>query len=144
MAAILYFVMGQMRSDPDAKKADSLSLVISVDGEVVFDRSLNDISLPFRYTVQGKDGGENVFLISRTEGTLNDDVLDYSGGDSIHGINGGDVSQNQDNAGDEIGVSCIYSDCPEQICVNTGVVTQPDTPIVCLPHRVIARLVAGS
>ena len=40
-----------------------------------------------------------------------------------------------------IGLRCLEADCPDKICVHTGLVTLPDEPIVCLPHRVSARIV---
>ena len=42
--------------------------------------------------------------------------------------------------GDRLGLKCIESDCPEQICVDRGTVVLTDDPIVCLPHKVTARL----
>lgn len=44
----------------------------------------------------------------------------------------------------ELYVICAEADCPEQICVNKGPVKLTDDPIVCLPHRVTARLVTGN
>ena len=38
-------------------------------------------------------------------------------------------------------VSIIHSDCPDQICVNTGALTQPGQCAVCLPARVAVRIV---
>lgn len=38
-------------------------------------------------------------------------------------------------------VSIIHSDCPDQICVNTGVLTRPGQSAVCLPARVAVRIV---
>lgn len=43
----------------------------------------------------------------------------------------------------ELYIICTEADCPEQICVNKGPVKLTDDPIVCLPHRVTARLVTG-
>ena len=39
-----------------------------------------------------------------------------------------------------IGMSCTHADCPDKVCVETGIVTLPDDPIVCLPHKMVARL----
>ncbi|MCI5792299.1 MAG: NusG domain II-containing protein [Lachnospiraceae bacterium] len=39
-----------------------------------------------------------------------------------------------------IGMSCTHADCPDKVCVETGRVTLPDDPIVCLPHKTVARL----
>ena len=41
-------------------------------------------------------------------------------------------------------VSISHSDCPDQICVNTGVLTQPGQSAVCLPARVSVRIVGKS
>ena len=41
-------------------------------------------------------------------------------------------------------VSIIHSDCPDQICVNTGILTQPGQSAVCLPARVSVRIVGKS
>ena len=38
-------------------------------------------------------------------------------------------------------VSIIHSDCPDQICVNTGTLTRPGQSAVCLPARVFVRIV---
>ncbi len=38
-------------------------------------------------------------------------------------------------------VSIIHSDCPDQICVNTGTLTRPGQSAVCLPARVSVRIV---
>ena len=40
-----------------------------------------------------------------------------------------------------IGIRCSEADCPDKICVETGRVTVPDQPVVCLPHRITARIV---
>lgn len=32
------------------------------------------------------------------------------------------------------------SDCPEQICVNTGYISKPGPAIICLPHRVVIEI----
>lgn len=108
--AALVFIFLRIRAD--GRPESDYSLVISVDGETVFDEDLDTLSLPFEYLVEG-DGGENVFLLSYVQ---------------------------DPSAGNIVGISCIYSDCPNQICVETGTVTAPDTPIVCLPHKVIATL----
>ncbi len=34
------------------------------------------------------------------------------------------------------------STCPEQICVNTGYISEPGLAIVCLPHKVIINIEA--
>lgn len=41
-------------------------------------------------------------------------------------------------------VSIVHSDCPDQICVNTGVLTRPGQSAVCLPARVAVRIVGKS
>lgn len=38
----------------------------------------------------------------------------------------------------EIGV--IWSDCPEQVCVNQGSIESAAIPITCLPHRLVIQI----
>lgn len=64
------------------------------------------------------------------------DIDGYSGGYNVFIINKDDA--------DNIEISCIEADCPDKICVDTGKVSAPDQPIVCLPHRVTARIVKNS
>ena len=40
-----------------------------------------------------------------------------------------------------MGVRCFEADCPEQVCVEKGLVVLTDDPIVCLPHQVTVRLI---
>ena len=35
------------------------------------------------------------------------------------------------------------ANCPDQICVKQGVIKDGTVPIVCLPHKVIVRIVGG-
>lgn len=61
------------------------------------------------------------------------DIDGYSGGHNVFVID-------SDDSGNIV-ISCIEADCPDKICVETGQVSTPDQPIVCLPHRVTARIV---
>ncbi len=40
-------------------------------------------------------------------------------------------------------VSISHANCPDQICVNQGWITDSTLPIVCLPHQVIVEIVGG-
>ena len=60
----------------------------------------------------------------------------------IDGYEGGYNRFIIDEDGDgKVGVRCEEADCPDKICVHTGRVTMPDQPVVCLPHRVTARII---
>ena len=37
-------------------------------------------------------------------------------------------------------ISVIEADCPEQICVNQGPITDSLLPIVCLPHHLVIQI----
>lgn len=37
-------------------------------------------------------------------------------------------------------IAVIWSDCPEQVCVNQGAVDSPYIPITCLPHRLVIQI----
>ena len=47
------------------------------------------------------------------------------------------VIENEDGT---FGIRCEESNCPEKICIGKGLVTLTDDPIVCLPHRMTAKL----
>ncbi|MCD8358785.1 MAG: NusG domain II-containing protein [Oscillospiraceae bacterium] len=45
----------------------------------------------------------------------------------------------------EPGRICIEAaDCPDQVCVNTGWISDSAAPIVCLPHRLVVRIEGGA
>ncbi len=45
----------------------------------------------------------------------------------------------------EPGRICIEAaDCPDQVCVNTGWISDSAAPIVCLPHRLVIRIEGGT
>ena len=41
-------------------------------------------------------------------------------------------------------ICIIEADCPDQICVKRGWLSEGSTPIVCLPHRLTIRLAGGT
>lgn len=97
------------------KKEGSVYLKIMIGDEVVLREYVSELDLPFTYTLTTPKGGENCFL------------LDYD----TTGL-----------SGDEPGLvlSCIFSNCPDKLCVKTGKVNVCALPIICLPHRIVAIL----
>lgn len=45
---------------------------------------------------------------------------------------------------DRHGIAINSSDCPDQICVQTGAINQCGQTILCVPHQVMIRIVGGS
>lgn len=43
----------------------------------------------------------------------------------------------------EYSVRCSESNCPEKVCMEKGAVVLTDDPIVCLPHRLTAKLIGN-
>jgi len=41
-------------------------------------------------------------------------------------------------------VSMTYSTCKNQVCVNTGAISQTRDAIVCLPNKIVVEIVGGS
>ncbi len=41
-------------------------------------------------------------------------------------------------------VRCVEADCSNQVCVNTGWVSEPGQMIVCLPHQLTVEVVANA
>lgn len=40
----------------------------------------------------------------------------------------------------DCGVEMYEADCPDQVCLGFGFITQPKQTIVCLPHRVLVEI----
>ena len=57
----------------------------------------------------------------------------------VHGAIGATVVRIQDGR-----VRVVQSDCREKICVNTGQVQKSGDTIVCVPNRVVVRIVGGN
>ena len=41
------------------------------------------------------------------------------------------------------GVSMVYADCPDKLCIKRGKITDGAYPIICLPHKVTVTLDGG-
>ena len=93
------------------KQADDKRIVITVNDEEVYAENAESLTDKLPVTL---------------------DIAGYSGGHNIFVID-------KDADGD-IEIYCKEADCPDKICVETGHVSLPDQPIVCLPHRVTARI----
>lgn len=37
-------------------------------------------------------------------------------------------------------IAMTDADCPDKICIQTGFISQPGQPIVCLPHKIIIEI----
>lgn len=37
-------------------------------------------------------------------------------------------------------ISVKFADCPDQICVNQGSISDSLVPIICLPHRLVIKI----
>lgn len=92
-----------------------------------------------------KDSGLNVQITRDGEAVLDQslDGLDlpftYEVRSGDDGVNVFVIDRTEDGS---IGVSCTRADCPDKICVGTGTITLSDELIVCLPHKIVARLYA--
>lgn len=38
------------------------------------------------------------------------------------------------------GIAVVWSDCPEQLCVQQGEINSSAIPITCLPHRLVIQI----
>jgi hypothetical protein len=45
-----------------------------------------------------------------------------------------------DLVADASGVTIVYADCPDQLCVRMGRITRPGDILVCLPHQCVVEL----
>ena len=114
----------------DAEQAEGTGQVasISIDGREVLRLSLDmkateqgtteALFMEKEYVTQAEDGSFYVYAdgISKPEGGLN--VLSVKEGK----------------------IECTHADCPDQVCVRTGRISLETETIVCLPHRMIVRI----
>ena len=80
---------------------------ITLDGEVIDEIDLTEITQPWSFTVEGKTGLTNTILVE--PGRIRVD----------------------------------HADCPDQICVHQGFISDGPTPIVCLPNKLIIQITGG-
>lgn len=80
---------------------------ITLDGEVIDEIDLTEITQPWSFTVEGKTGLTNTILVE--PGRIRVD----------------------------------HADCPDQICVNQGFISDGTAPIVCLPNKLIIQITGG-
>lgn len=38
------------------------------------------------------------------------------------------------------GISIVEADCPDKVCINTGVIRDGSLPIICLPNKVVIKI----
>lgn len=38
------------------------------------------------------------------------------------------------------GISIVEADCPDKVCINTGVIRNGSLPIICLPNKVVIKI----
>ncbi len=89
-------------------------------------------------------GGDEPATVRITVGgtTVNEIPLSGNSLPKTITVNGKDGGENTVVV--EEGRVCIScADCPDQICVNQGWITDSTLPIVCLPHQVIIEIVGG-
>lgn len=88
-------------------KTDRPVARITLSGELIQEIDLEEVTVPYSFTVEGKGGLTNTILVE-------------------HG---------------RIRVS--QADCPDQICVDQGFISDGTVPIVCLPNQLIIQIVGG-
>ncbi len=104
-----------------------LMLVVAISAVAIL-LGGNDEPATVRITV----GGTTVNEIPLSSSTLPKTIT----------VNGKDEGENTVVI-EEGRVSISHANCPDQICVNQGWITDSTLPIVCLPHQVIVEIVGG-
>ena len=80
---------------------------ITLDGELVREIDLTEITQSWSFTVEGKTGLTNTILVEPGR------------------------------------IRVSEADCPDQICVHQGFISDGTTPIVCLPNKLIIQIIGG-
>jgi hypothetical protein len=92
--------------------------------------------------LSGGDSGDRVAVISYDGQELHRIELDTLMEPKTFHISGPDGEENLVLV--ERGrVRMDSANCPDQTCVKQGVITDSTVPIVCLPHKVIVKIVGG-
>ena len=90
-------------------------------------------------------------VLSLTAGTAGDKVQISADGE-VYGIypldEDGEIEATEDGHTNHITikdgqVSMSYSTCRNQVCVNTGAISQAKDAIVCLPNRVVVEIISS-
>lgn len=111
-------------------QAEELYAVISLDGDVIFRCRLSEFQ-------SSRDEEE----LREASEIYDEELLSFSkeGVEVRTPIGYNIISCSQDEEGSQ-GIYCIAADCPDKVCMDTGLIVSETEPIVCLPHRLIARL----
>lgn len=80
---------------------------ITLDGAVIDEIDLTQVSEPYSFTVEGAGGLTNTILVEPGR------------------------------------IRVEEADCPDQICVNQGFISDGATPIVCLPNKLMIEISGG-
>ncbi len=90
-----------------------------------------------------------IFLQRQNDGRI---AEVYKNGNLVYSCNLDEITESFDYSIDEhntarfsrTGARMIYADCPDKVCINTGVITGGSFPVVCLPNRVEIRISGGA
>lgn len=81
--------------------------IITLNGEVIDEINLAEVSQPYTFTVEGANGLTNTILVEPGR------------------------------------IRVEEADCPDQICVHQGFISDGTVPIVCLPNQLIIEISGG-
>lgn len=128
----------------DKKKRNDMILIVTVLLIAAVSFIVMSASFIFkRVSGSGGDSGLRLEIAVNSEPVL-DEPLDSFEDQFVYEVTTPDGGNNtfiisEDESGN-MSVRCSEADCPDNVCVETGTITHADEIIVCLPHRVTARL----
>ena len=125
----LLFLLRVYSSEGRAEEQE-LYAVISLDGETIFRCRLSELGL-----------ASDEEMLKASSEIYEDELISFSkeGVEVRTSLGYNIISYTHGEEGDA-GIYCSGADCPDRVCMDTGLITGDTEPIVCLPHRLIARL----
>ena len=90
-------------------------------GELVEEVRLDQVTEPYTIPLSGEDGAENLVEVAPGR---------EDGAENLVEVAPGRVRMQSAN-------------CPDQVCVNQGWISDASVPVVCLPHQVVLEITGG-
>ena len=104
---------------PSFTQEDALRAEIYQNGQLIKTIPLDQVKVPYEFTVTGENGAENTIRV--IPGTSDADGKTCSG---------------------KIGIT--KANCPDKLCVHQGMTDHTLLPITCLPNHLVIRLVKAT
>ncbi len=129
IVCIVVFSMRELRSTAAEDGAEAM-IIVTIDDRTV-------LSCPLKLLEEAESEEE---LLKGAEVCDTEFIVFTEEGVEVWSSLGYNVIKYREDAEGIAGVVCSEADCSDKVCVDTGYISLDTEAIVCLPHRLIARL----